>query len=117
MAAAGATGPRWTTQEDVAPAQAVVAGAEVDVDAVVCASDSLAIGLLAQTEGSARVPVIGFDNTPTAEALGFSSVEQREDVAAATLELLMGPTGETVTPRDVRAGTAHALIEPRLVVR
>lgn len=64
------------------------------------------------------MPVIGFDNTPTAEALGFSSVEQRpEDVAAATLELLMGPTGETVTPRDVRAGTAHALIEPRLVVR
>ncbi|WP_336628722.1 MULTISPECIES: LacI family DNA-binding transcriptional regulator [unclassified Microbacterium] len=119
MAAAGATGPRWTTQEDVARARAVVAGAEADVDAVVCASDSLAIGaLLAQTEGSARVPVIGFDNTPTAEALGFSSVEQRpEDVAAATLELLMGPTGETVTPRDVRAGTAHALIEPRLVVR
>ncbi|WP_295034139.1 LacI family DNA-binding transcriptional regulator [uncultured Microbacterium sp.] len=119
MAAAGATGPRWTTQEDVARARAVVAGAEADVDAVVCASDSLAIGaLLAQAEGSARVPVIGFDNTPTAEALGFSSVEQRpEDVAAATLELLMGPTGETVTPRDVRAGTAHALIEPRLVVR
>lgn len=40
MAAAGATGPRWTTQEDVARARAVVAGAEADVDAVVCASDS-----------------------------------------------------------------------------
>ncbi|MGN7861300.1 LacI family DNA-binding transcriptional regulator [Microbacterium sp. 22303] len=119
MAAAGAVGPRWTSEEDVALARAVVAAASADVDAVVCASDSLAIGaLLAETGRSARVPVIGFDNTPTAEALGFSSVEQRpEDVAAATVELLMGPTGETVTPRDVLAGTAHALIEPRLVVR
>jgi len=119
MAAAGAVGPRWTSEEDVARARAVVAAVGADVDAVVCASDSLAIGaLLAQTGGSPRVPVIGFDNTPTAEALGFSSVEQRpEDVAAATVDLLMGPTGETVTLREVLAGTAHALIEPRLVVR
>jgi DNA-binding LacI/PurR family transcriptional regulator len=119
MSAAGVSGPRWTAVEDVAAARAAVEAAGDDVDAVVCASDSLAIGaLLAQAAGSARVPVIGFDNTPTAEALGFSSVEQRpEDVAVATLELLMGPTGEAVTPREVQAGTAHALIEPRLVVR
>ncbi|GAB6858743.1 LacI family DNA-binding transcriptional regulator [Microbacterium xylanilyticum] len=119
MAAAGVSGPRWSAEEDVAAARAAVESTHDEVDAVVCASDSLAIGaLLAQTGGSHRVPVIGFDNTPTAEALGFSSVEQRpEDVAVATLELLMGPTGEAVTPREVQAGTAHALIEPRLVVR
>jgi len=119
MAAAGISAPRWTAEEDVAAARSAVEAAGDTVDAIVCASDSLAIGaLLAQAAGSARVPVIGFDNTPTAEALGFSSVEQRpEDVAVATLELLMGPTGEAVTPREVQAGTAHALIEPRLVVR
>ncbi|MDQ4213852.1 LacI family DNA-binding transcriptional regulator [Microbacterium capsulatum] len=118
MAAAGASGPRWAAEEDVAMARAVVAAATEEVDAVVCASDSLAIGALLAQSGSRRVPVIGFDNTPTAEALGFSSVEQRpEDVAAGTLELLMGPTGEVVTPRDVVAGAAHILIEPRLVVR
>lgn len=118
MAAAGHSGPRWTAEDDVTAAR-VAAGAVGSVDAVVCASDSLAIGaLLAQASAPRRVPVIGFDNTPTAEALGFSSVEQRpEDVARATLELLMGPTGEAVTPRDVRAGTAHILIEPHLVVR
>ncbi|SDM04036.1 LacI family DNA-binding transcriptional regulator [Microbacterium azadirachtae] len=119
MAAAGVSAPRWTAEEEVAAARSAVESAGDTVDAIVCASDSLAIGaLLAQAAGSARVPVIGFDNTPTAEALGFSSVEQRpEDVAVATLELLMGPTGEAVTPREVQAGTAHALIEPRLVVR
>nr|WP_017202002.1 hypothetical protein [Microbacterium barkeri] len=62
--------------------------------------------------------MIGFDNTPTAEALGFSSVEQRpEDVATAVLELLMGPTGEIVAPRSLQAGSAHALITPELIVR
>lgn len=119
MAAAGATGPRWTAEEDVASARAVVAAAVDEVDAVVCASDSLAIGaILALSAADARIPVIGFDNTPTAEALGFSSVEQRpEDVAIGALELLMGPTGDVVAPRRPQAGTAHVLIEPRLVVR
>lgn len=29
----------------------------------------------------------------------------------------MGPSGEAVTPREVRAGSAHIQIEPHLVVR
>ena len=42
----------------------------------------------------ASLPVIGFDNTPVAEALGISSIEQSPElVAAAVLDLLMGPTG------------------------
>jgi DNA-binding LacI/PurR family transcriptional regulator len=88
-------------------------------DALVCASDSLAVGaLLAVAAAGLSLPVIGFDNTPTAEALGFSSVEQRpEDVATAILELLMGPTGEIVAPRTLESGSAHALITPELVVR
>lgn len=121
-AAAGTLGTRLTAEDDVPLAQAAVASALAGTtppDAVVCASDSLAVGaLLAVNAAGRRLPVIGFDNTPTAEALGFSSVEQRpEDVATAILELLMGPTGEVVAPRRLQAGTAHALITPELVVR
>jgi len=122
MSAAGAPGVRWTAEEDVASARAAVEAAFAEgggADAVVCASDSLAIGaLLALGADRGRIPVIGFDNTPTAEALGFSSVEQRpEDVATGALELLMGPTGQVVAPRRAQAGEAHVLIEPHLVVR
>ena len=62
--------------------------------------------------------MIGFDNTPAAEAMGLSSVEQLpEQVAAGALDLLMGPTGNVVVPRDAAAGSAHVLVTPRLVVR
>ena len=122
MAAAGAQGERLTAEEGVPLARACVEAAlaaGLAPDALVCASDSLAVGaLLAISAAGLSVPVIGFDNTPTAEALGFSSVEQRpEDVATAVLELLMGPTGEIVAPRTLQAGSAHALITPELVVR
>ncbi|WP_337003678.1 MULTISPECIES: LacI family DNA-binding transcriptional regulator [unclassified Microbacterium] len=122
MDAAGADGMRLTAEEGVPFGRAgmeaaLAAGAAPD--ALVCASDSLAVGaLLAVAAAGLTLPVIGFDNTPTAEALGFSSVEQRpEDVATAVLELLMGPTGEVVAPRSLQAGSAHALITPELVVR
>ncbi|EQM85781.1 MULTISPECIES: LacI family DNA-binding transcriptional regulator [Microbacterium] len=122
MAAAGVQGARLTAEEGVPFARAVVDAALAAgpaPDALVCASDSLAVGaLLAVAAAGLSLPVIGFDNTPTAEALGFSSVEQRpEDVATAVLELLMGPTGEIVAPRTLQAGSAHALITPELVVR
>lgn len=122
MSAAGASGPRLVAEEGVPFARASVEAllaADDAPDALVCASDSLAVGaLLAVTAAGLPLPVVGFDNTPTAEALGFSSVEQRpEDVASAILELLLGPTGEIVTPRSLEAGSAHALIAPELVVR
>ncbi|KJL26146.1 HTH-type transcriptional regulator MalR [Microbacterium oxydans] len=122
MAAAGAQGERLTAEEGVPLARACVDAALAAghaPDALVCASDSLAVGaLLAVAAAGLSLPVIGFDNTPTAEALGFSSVEQRpEDVATAVLELLMGPTGEIVAPRTLQSGSAHALITPELVVR
>jgi len=122
MAAAGAHGARLTAEEGVPLARACVEAALAAgpaPDALVCASDSLAVGaLLAVASAGLSLPVTGFDNTPTAEALGFTSVEQRpEDVATAVLELLMGPTGEIVAPRTLEAGSAHALITPELVVR
>jgi DNA-binding LacI/PurR family transcriptional regulator len=87
------------------------------VDAVVCASDSLALGALIASGG--RVPVIGYDNTPVAAALGLSSVEQPlDEVAAGVLELLTGAHGGRL---DAASPTAddprHRLVRPRLVLR
>ena len=120
MTAAANSGPRYMAVDDVAVArEAVMAALRArDADAVVCASDSLAIGvhLAAVDAGIPRLPVIGFDNTPAAEALGISSVEQLpERVAAGTLELLMGPTGNVVVPHP--PGLTHVLVTPRLIVR
>lgn len=122
MDARGLTAPRLVTEESVPHARDVVARAlaeGLEADALVCASDSLAVGaLLALAEARVSIPVTGFDNTPTADALGFSSVEQRpEDVATAILALLMGPSGDVVLPRRLEPGGAHALIEPELVIR
>lgn len=112
---------RLTALEAVGPARQTVADAlRTDgdrLDAIVCASDTLAIGahLAVVAAGRPTLPIIGFDNTPAAEAMGLSTVEQRpEDVAAGTLTLLAGETGGIVGPAP-RA--AHVLVEPRLVVR
>ena len=90
------------------------------LDALVCVSDSLALGAMMAVGEAGRktFPVIGFDNTPVAKAVGLSSVEQRLDlVAAATLELLMGATGSRVLPHGEGADATHRLIVPKLVVR
>lgn len=90
-------------------------------DAIVCASDSLALGALmaAQAAGLADLPIVGFDNTPVAAAVGLSSVDQPLDgVVAATLELLFGETGGTVRPNPhSNEEPTHRLLVPRLVER
>ena len=106
---------RWTSIDSVARARAVCeeAFASGPVDAVVCASDTLALGahLAASHSGRPDLAVIGFDNTPVAEALGISSVEQRPElVADAVLDLL---AADAVN----HSGEWHRLIEPELVVR
>ncbi|MGO4692372.1 LacI family DNA-binding transcriptional regulator [Glaciibacter sp. 2TAF33] len=108
-------------EDDVESARTAVAGLleRARPDALVCASDSLALGALmaASGPGLADVPIIGYDNTPVAQAVGLSSVEQPlNEVAAGALELLMGDTGNTVIHRggdDPR----HRLITPKLVSR
>lgn len=119
---AAASGPRLVAEENVALARRAVDDAlsSGDLDALVCASDSLAIGahMAAVAAGRPALPVIGFDNTPAAEALGLSSVEQLpEQVAIGALELLMGPSGTSIRPRAATPGEAHVLVEPLLVVR
>jgi len=92
-----------------------------DLEALVCASDSLALGAMmaVREAGFPHFPVIGFDNTPVAKAVGLSSVDQRlTEVAAGTLELLMGATGRRVLPHGTADGDPrHRLITPQLVVR
>lgn len=57
--------------------------------AVVCASDSLALGALpvfaTGAQPGAELPVIGFDNTPVARAIGLSSIGQPVEEAAGLL--------------------------------
>lgn len=112
---------RLSCEENVGIARAVAARAleTEDIDALVCVSDSLAVGahLAAVAAGRSDLPITGFDNTPVAEALGLSSVEQLpERVATGALDLLIGATG-AIALRPPTPGTAHVLVEPRLVVR
>lgn len=86
-----------------------------DVDAVVCASDSLALGALIASGGA--IPVTGYDDTPVAAAVGLSSVRQPlDEVAAGVLELLTGAHAGRSTggPAD---DPRHRLVRPRLVTR
>ncbi len=88
-------------------------------DAFVCASDSLALGAaMAATRHGRRMPVVGYDNTPVAAAVGLSSVDQPlEEVASAALELLFGPSGTDVVPRTGNEEPKNRLLAPRLVER
>ncbi|MEO5921196.1 MAG: LacI family DNA-binding transcriptional regulator [Pseudolysinimonas sp.] len=92
-----------------------------DLEALVCASDSLALGAMmaVREAGFPHFPIIGFDNTPVAKAVGLSSVDQQlEEVAAGILQLLMGATGRRVLPHGSESDDPrHRLITPRLVVR
>lgn len=86
------------------------------LEAVVTASDGLALGALIATGGG--VPVVGFDNTPIAEAIGFSSVEQRLDlVAHGVLGLLTGSHGGRVQADSGVTDSRHRLVRPELVER
>ncbi|MBN9155369.1 MAG: LacI family DNA-binding transcriptional regulator [Microbacterium sp.] len=121
MHEAGDAGPRLVAEERVALAREVAARAlqEHELDAIVCASDSLAIGahLAAVAAGRTSLQITGFDNTPAVEALGLTSVEQLpERVAAGALDLLIG-AGGAIEQRSALPGEAHVLVEPRLVVR
>jgi DNA-binding LacI/PurR family transcriptional regulator len=85
-------------------------------EAVVCASDSLALG--ATLALGPDVPVVGYDDTPIARALRFSSVAQPlDEVAAGVLELLTGAHGGRAGGADGVDDPQHRLVRPRLVVR
>ncbi len=101
----------------------VTAGAEAarelrarGATAVVCASDSLALGAFPSfaEPGQAFVPVVGFDDTPVARALGVSSCAQPVEQAArfcikTLITLLKKP--------DADPSAHQRLLSPVLTVR
>jgi DNA-binding LacI/PurR family transcriptional regulator len=109
--------------EDSVDAARGLAGGLLDLaqppTAIVCASDVLAMGCLAEVRARGLRPgrdvaVVGFDDTPFAQLPGveLSSVEQPiETVGAEVVRLLL----------DTLSGTArqprHTLLEPSLRVR
>lgn len=93
--------------------------------ALVCASDSLALGAL---QAGRRIPVIGFDDTPVARAVGLTSVSQPlGEVSTTCVSLLAralsGPrAGEGAARRAATSAIpeeppAHVLLLPSLVRR
>lgn len=84
--------------------------------AVVCASDSLALGASEQFRASGTPPaVIGFDDTPVAAALGLSSVAQPVEEAARDVVEIMRDVLDG--PADRQVPVTHRLLKPRLVLR
>lgn len=86
--------------------------------AIVCASDSLALGASEQLRAAFpdKVPaVIGFDDTPVAAAVGMSSISQPVEEAAGNVVDIMRSILDGTTNRT---GTAqHILLPSRLVLR
>ena len=92
-----------------------------DIEAIVCASDTLALG--AQMEISSlkkNIPVSGFDNSPTSKVFNFSSLDQNiSEVASLALKVLMGDEGNSIrkfnSPKQITE--PNLIIPPRLIVR
>ncbi|MEV7966440.1 LacI family DNA-binding transcriptional regulator [Sphaerisporangium sp. NPDC088356] len=109
--AAGGTGPAEIAEldcrtQDGVPHGEAAAHALLDTDrpvtALVCASDSLALGAL---QAGRDIPVIGFDDTPSARAVGLTSVSQPlAEVAARCVSLLL----QTLDGDGARARQAGA---------
>ncbi|HJP72062.1 MAG TPA: LacI family DNA-binding transcriptional regulator [Candidatus Limnocylindria bacterium] len=85
------------------------------VSAIVCASDTLALGAHLAVEALApslpRVSIVGFDDTPVARALGLSSVAQPAIGAARTSVSML------VSRLAGRRSPEHVLLRPSPVYR
>jgi DNA-binding LacI/PurR family transcriptional regulator len=110
-------GLELVSEDDVFTARAAVRAlldTGVQIDALAAASDSLALGALLAL--GADVPIIGYDNTPVAAAIGLSSIEQPlDEVAAGALALLLGDSGSDLVA--IGDDARHRLVTPRLIVR
>jgi len=84
--------------------------------AVICASDSLALGALTATAAEhTDVAIIGFDDTPVAAAVGLSSVAQPLDEVARHAFALLHHQLEPLA--EGHRLDPHRLLTPSLVVR
>lgn len=90
--------------------------------ALVCASDSLALGAAAKMRQlfpeQASGTVIGFDDTPVAAAVGLSSVSQPiEDAARHIIAVLAHELAGTNFPEGEEVPERHLLLPPTLIQR
>lgn len=93
-----------------------------ELDAVVCVSDTLALGCLLEFQklGYRHIEVSGFDNSPISKEFGFSSLDQNlSEVAENALLVFMGETGNQIRKIDfsVEQADAHILLSPVLITR
>ncbi|MEV4754266.1 LacI family DNA-binding transcriptional regulator [Micromonospora sp. NPDC049559] len=94
--------------------------------AIVCASDSLALGALRAVRvpgpgwspgAGPEIAVTGFDDTPVAQAIGLTSVSQPLARAAACCVELLTDVLDRDTARTGSGAPRHVLLRPSLVVR
>lgn len=93
-----------------------------ELDAVVCVSDTVALGCLLEFQriSKQQIAITGFDNNPISKEFGFSSIDQNlSAVASSALEILMGETGNQIRNVDFtnEQMAAHVLLKPILIVR
>lgn len=93
-----------------------------DLDAVVCVSDTVALGCLLEFQRMAKqkISITGFDNSPISKEFGFSSLDQNlPAVASSALQILMGETGNQIRKVDFAGedAAAHVLLKPILIIR
>jgi DNA-binding LacI/PurR family transcriptional regulator len=92
-----------------------------DIDAIVCASDTLALGAQMEIASMKKsIPVSGFDNSPTSKVFNFSSLDQNlSEVASLSLKVLMGEEGNSIRKFNSakQVSEPNLIIPPRLVVR
>ncbi|CAN5280242.1 LacI family DNA-binding transcriptional regulator [soil metagenome] len=100
-------------EDDVAAGRAVahtMLALDRPPTAVVCSSDSLALGALSAADG--RLAVTGFDDTPVARAVGLTSVSQPVvEAAEECLRQIFAVLEHPATP------ARSALLQPTLTIR
>lgn len=118
------TGLSTATENTVAEGRAAATElAARGADSFVCASDTLALGVLEMvrdrvSKGGEPLAVIGFDDAPAAAAMGLSTVAQPLREAAATcVDLVTSALNTPAAAAEDRPAQHHVLLTPQLVVR
>ena len=92
-----------------------------EIDALVCASDTLALGAQLEYRGLKQIiPFSGFDNSPTSKVFNFTSLDQNiSEIAASALVVLMGETGNTVININdsKKSDQTNLIFKPKLIAR
>jgi DNA-binding LacI/PurR family transcriptional regulator len=111
-------------EESIASARASTArllARHPDIGAIVCASDTLALGAQMEIISLKKtIPVSGFDNSPISKVFHFSSLDQNlSEVASLALKVLMGEDGNLIRKFNPpnQLSEPNLIIPPRLVIR